>query len=411
MLTTATQDIFVGRQPILDRQGRIRAYELLFRSGGQNLASIPDDVTATARVLATVFGELGLEMALGDALGFVNVNEAMLMHDVLEMLPANKIVIELLETVEGTPAVVERCYQLRQRGFTIALDDVLEARPDLRPLFGVASIIKIDVSATPADHLEPLVEELQQFPVSLLAEKVDTEAMSQLCTELGFDLFQGYYFARPTILRGKKLSASQTTLLRLLGLILSDADTSDIEALFKQDASLLLNLMRLTNSLGGGGNGRISTLRQAITMIGRRQLQRWLQLLLFCNNSGQMDSPLLVTAATRARCMELLASRLGGGAISPDSAFMAGILSLMPALLGLPLDEIVAQMPLPEILRNALLERSGLLGSLLGMIEAHESLDETAMRTRLKLLAPLNLQDVNIATAQAMSWSASLISQ
>ncbi|MCC6658878.1 MAG: EAL domain-containing protein, partial [Rhodocyclaceae bacterium] len=197
------QDIFIGRQPILDREQRMFAYELLFRSGRQNFAQVSDDTTATATVLSHAITELGLEAALGPYLGFINLDARMLMSEVLEMLPRDKFVLEVLETVDLTPPVIARCRALKDLGFTLALDDFVSLEDQHRPLLEMADIVKVELMGMSEADLAATVKTLRQWPVRLLAEKVDNEAQVKHCLALGFELFQGYYFAKPTIIAGK----------------------------------------------------------------------------------------------------------------------------------------------------------------------------------------------------------------
>ena len=194
------------------------------------------------------------------------------------------------------------------------------------------------------------------------------------CLELGFALFQGYYFAKPTIIAGKKLSHSEMTLNRLLGLILEDADTGELEAIFKPEPGLTLNLMRLTNSAASGVRQKITSVRHAITVLGRRQLQRWLQLLVYADASpnGPLASPLMQLAATRGRFLELLAGDLMGSDRNlVDRAFMTGIMSLMPALLHVPIGEVMKGLNVANDVREALETRRGVLGRMLQLAEKH----------------------------------------
>lgn len=408
MLTAATNNIYVGRQPILDRAGRLYAYELLFRAGHVDQAEFHSDLSATARVITSVFNELGLERALGDAFGFINVSESMLMSKAIELLPADKIVIELLETVPPSPEVIARTRELVRKGFRIALDDVLELADAYIPLIELAAFVKIDLLGVPAESLPDLVERFRAYPARLLAEKVDNADQASHCRELGFHYFQGYYFARPSVLSTRSLSASETTLLRLLGLVMSDADTAEMEPLIKHEPALLLNLMRISNSIGSGSNRQISTAREAITLLGRRQLQRWLQLLLFCSDSERgTHAPILDMAATRARTMELLAGELDPR-LSGDSAFLTGILSLLPALLGVSMDEVLSTLPLDPAIGSALKSGDGELGSLLALLAHWESGDTAAFALMIESLPPLTVEDFNRIVADAMSWAASL---
>lgn len=404
----SAQEIFIGRQPILDREQQLYAYELLFRSGRQNFAQISDDTTATATVLSHAITELGLEAALGPYLGFINLDARMLMSEVLEMLPRDKFVLEVLETVELTPDVVARCRTLKDLGFTLALDDFVTLEDQHRPLLEMADIVKVELMGMSEADLAGTVGALRRWPVKLLAEKVDSEAQVRHCLELGFELFQGYYFAKPTIIAGKKLSHSEMTLNRLLGLILEDADTGELEAIFKPEPGLTLNLMRLTNSAASGLRQKITSVRHAITVLGRRQLQRWLQLLVYADASpnGPLASPLMQLAATRGRFMELLAGELmGSDRDLVDRAFMTGIMSLMPTLLHVPIGEVMQGLNVANDVHEALEQRDGVLGRMLQLAEKQEEGDMDACFALVAELPGLDNDRVNAILAQALAWA------
>ncbi len=405
-MNPSSQDIFIGRQPILDRDQQFHAYELLFRRGAQNSAEVTDDLAATATVLSHVFSELGLEAALGPYLGFVNLDARMLASDAIELLPREKFVLEVLETVDITPAVVSRCRELKDKGYTLALDDFVTFEEKHRPLLDLADIVKVDLMGMDAGALHRTVAALRPWKVRLLAEKVDDEAQVKVCRDLGFDLFQGYYFAKPTVIAGKKLSHSELALMRLLGLILEDAETPQLEGIFKQEPGLSLNLMRLTNSAASGLRQKITSLRHAITVLGRRQLQRWLQLLLYTNPSGGGANPLLQLAATRGRFMELLAGDLmGSGRDFEDLAFMTGIMSLMPALLRVPIGEVIATLSVAPDVREALTQRAGVLGTMLLLAEKQEEGDMASCFALTVELPGIDTDRVNAALAQALAWA------
>ena len=406
-----TQEIFIGRQPILDRNQSLFAYELLFRSSRQNFAQVSDDTAATATVLSHAFPELGLEAALGPYLGFVNLDARMLMSDVLEMLPRDKFVLEVLETVELTPPGIARCRALKDLGFTLALDDFVTLEEQHKPLLELADIVKVELMGMSDAGLENTVKALRHWPVKLLAEKVDNEAQVKHCSELGFALFQGYYFAKPTIIAGKKLSHSELTLNRLLGLVLDDADTGELEAIFKSEPGLTLNLMRLTNSAASGVRQKITSVRHAITVLGRRQLQRWLQLLVYADASpnGLLASPLMQLAATRGRFLELLAGDLmGSDRDLVDRAFMTGIMSLMPTLLHVPIGEIMNGLNVANDVREALEARTGVLGRMLLLAEKQEESDADACSALIAELPGLDTERVNAALTQALAWANNL---
>ena len=408
--TSANQEIFLGRQPILDRNQQLVAYELLFRSGAQNSATIIDDLSATASVISHAFADLGVEQALGPYKGFINCDERILLSDVLEALPPEKLVLEILETVEITPAIVDRCRELKARGYSLALDDFVNFEDKFRPLLDLVDVVKVEILPFDPAALARTTTKLQQWPLQLLAEKVDAKDQAEHCKMLGYHLFQGYYFAKPTIIAGKKLGQSQLSLMRLLGLIVQDADTSELEGVFKHEPGLAVNLLRLTNSVATGVRTKVTSPRSAVTMLGRRQLQRWLQLLLYTNPSGGgTASPLLQLAASRGRLMELIAARLyGKQSEKVDQAFMTGIMSLMPALMNAPMETILKGINLASDVHNALLEGSGQLSQLLRLAEALETGDGIACHQLLETLPGLDCTAVNASLAEALTWAAQI---
>lgn len=405
------EEIFIGRQPILDRKHELFAYELLFRSGNkQNSANVQDDLAATANVISHAFADLGIEQALGPYKGFINCDETILLSDMLEILPSDKIVLEVLETVEVTPAIVERCRELKARGFTLALDDFVDYEEKWKPLLELVEIVKVDLMLLSPQAMLDTTRALQRWPLQLLAEKVDSREMADHCHKLGYHLFQGYYFAKPTIVAGKKLGHSQLSLVRLLGLVLEDAETGELESVFKHEPGLAMNLMRLTNSVATGVRTKVTSMRHAITVLGRRQLQRWLQLLLYTDpKGGNVASPLLQLAATRGRLMELLATKLHPGQRElEDQAFMTGIMSLMPTLMGVPLEEILRGINLANDVREALELHEGELGTMLKLTEALEVGDALACHDHVEQLVGMDAAGVNACLTQALAWASSI---
>lgn len=397
-------EIFLGRQPILDRKHNLYAYELLFRNSSQNSANVEDNMVASTRVISHAFTDLGLEQALGPYKGFINCDETLLLSDILEILPSEKIVLEVLETVKITPAIVDRCRELKARGFMLALDDFVRMEEQFLPLMELVDVVKVDLPQLKAGELKTVAQKLKNWPVKILAEKVDSRELANECQELGFAYFQGYYFARPTIVAGRKLGHSQMALMQLLSLVMEDADTAKLESVFKHEPGLTVNLMRLTNSVATGCRVRVTSLRHAISVLGRRQLQRWLQLLLYTTSSSGTMSPLMMMAATRGRFMELLAEKLGGRELV-DEAFMTGIISLMPALLSAPMEEILKTINLAPAVHTALQEGTGLLGAMLHLTEALESGDGIAAHGELQHLPGITTAIVNADMTEALRWA------
>jgi EAL and modified HD-GYP domain-containing signal transduction protein len=402
-----TQDFCLARQPILDRKGNTIAYELLFRKGSMQHAV--DDRAATAHVIAHAFNELGLDSVLGGQRAFINFDAVMLMTDVIEFLPTGKVVIELLESVPITPAIVARCRDLKAQGFSLALDDVARIDPAHAPLMPLLDYVKVDVLKAPTDQLEAIMVEMARYKLKPIAEKVDNADMAARCEALGFELFQGYFYARPTVLNGKRTDPSKQIMLRLMHQLLTDADNHDIEQTFKQAPEMTYKLLRLVNSVGVSGNVKIQTLAQAILVLGRRQMQRWLQLLLFAQYSrGDFPSPLLTLSSTRGRLMEMLAESLACDKATREEAFMVGMFSLLDALLGEPLPALLDELALSDEIRLAILRQEGRLGALLRLIIAMEQDEGDEVDEVIAdhpELAHVNLMNLQI---EAMLWADSI---
>jgi len=372
------RDFYLGRQPILDRQQSLFGYELLFRSAPVGPANIDTDLSATAAVIAHA-AQLGLERTIGDALGFVNVDAAVLMSDIFVFLPRERVVLEIVETMSATEPVLARIAELAAHGFRFALDDVITDSPDVQKLLPLIDYVKMDVRDMPLSALLKMAPRFKQDNKKLIAEKVETREEFKTCLDLGFDYFQGYYFAKPMVMSGRKLSPSQLAVMELMTLVTSDADNIEIERAVKKDVSLALNLLRLVNTPAVGAHQRIDSLSQAVIILGRRQLQRWLQIMLYAEPArrGNSMTPLLMLAATRGRLLELLAQRLRPSQRHvSDIAFTVGIMSLMDTLFGIPMAEIVVQIPVIDEVANALQHRSGFFGELLRLAECIERMGD-----------------------------------
>lgn len=407
MILPLDADIFLARQPILDREQKLVAYELLFRSSGVDRAAVADGRLATARVVANAFGEMSLGDVLGPYKAYINATPDFVLGPEVEILPGASVVLELPADTPADEALLARCRELKQQGFTFALGGVAEFAEINLPLLPEAEILKVDHQLLDNHQLFLLACKLRPLQKKLLAEKIENQSQMEHCFDLGFEYFQGYYFARPTLISGKKLTHSAMTVMRLLDLILKDADTAALERSFKGEPGLTLNLLRLTNSCASGLAVRIASVRHAITILGRNQLQRWLQLLLYADPEGGEVGPLLQLAATRGRFLELVTQKfLPRQKDLPDRAFMVGILSLLPAVIGQPIADIITPLPLPPDVKQALIEYKGDLGRLLALAEQLEKADGDATFNGLIVEMPgLRGALLTECLAQAMAWA------
>lgn len=405
------REFYLGRQPILDRNQALFGYELLFRNEPVGPALVTDELSATAAVIAHA-SQLGMERTIGEARGFVNVDADVLLTDIFAFLPPQRVVLEIADTVVATPELLERMHELASHGFQFALHGSHEAG-QTAALLPLVQYVKMDVHHTPLSTLMQLAPQFHQQRKKLVAEKVETREEFKNALDLGFDYFQGYYFSKPVIMTGKKLSPSQLAVMELMTLVTSDADNPEIERAIKRDVSLALNLLRLVNTPAVGARQRIDSLGQALTLLGRRQLQRWLQIMLYAEPSkrGHSMTPLLMLATTRGRLLELLASRLRPREPhAADVAFTVGIMSLMDTLFGMPMYEILGQIPVIDEVAAALLDRAGFYGELLTLAESLERIEELDHQVlpalRELAMSPEELVELELA---AFEWSDNVV--
>ncbi|NEX59860.1 EAL and HDOD domain-containing protein [Noviherbaspirillum galbum] len=370
------EQFFLARQPIVDRGRELVAFELLFRRAEAGPADVTDDIMATASVISHA-SELGLVNVIGGKLGFINVDASALMSDFIRVLPPSKFVLEILETVDVTDAIVERVRHLIEAGYTFALDDVVAESEPVRRLLPLADIIKCDVCAVSSQELDRLSRRFMAAGKSLLAEKVETPEKFEQCLALGFDFFQGNFLARPVVMTGTKVAPSAATVLQLMTQILSHADADTLAQVIERDPALRESLLDLARRAEPAGAAQVRSIGEALRLMGRRRLHRWLQIMLYAQTGqpGRAASPLVAKAAARGRLMELLAARLHpGDRAAGDTAFTAGALSLMHILFDMPVQRILPRLPANQALRDALTARQGEFGTMLRLVE---SLDES----------------------------------
>lgn len=405
-LSLPFDEFFLARQPILGRDQHLVAFELLFRTAGSTEANVTDDAAATAAVISHA-SQLGMEHVVGAQLAFVNVNAVALMSDYVRFLPADKVILEILETVKATPELLARVIELKGLGFKFALDDVVAESDDVRKLVELVDVIKIDVKGVDPARLPALTQALQRKNKKLLAEKVETVEEFSLCLELGFEYFQGFYFARPAILSGKKIAPSELAILHLLELVNSEVDNHTIELAVKRDALISLNLLRLVNTPAAGVRGKIDTLGEAIEVLGRQQLQRWLQILLYAAPGAkvELNSPLLQMATVRGKMLELMSLKLHpGNRAAAETGFTVGIMSLTDALFSMSMEDILDTVDVAGEVRGALLEREGEYGDMLNVVELVEKAKcGKALNAALRNL-DLTIKDLREIELAAFEW-------
>lgn len=367
------QHVFIARQPIFDAADRRVAYELLYRAsleadsaGGTVSEAFMCSDTALHALLS-----IGLDRLTGGTTAFVNITEEHLLGDLYKIFDPSAVVLELLESVEGTPAVIDACQRAVNEGYTLALDDY-DGRASLDPLLGFASIVKIDVLNRDIASLAPTCARLRAMGIAVLAERVETRATLTACRELGFTLFQGYVFSRPETMDGRAVQVQQVTMFQIMSL-LNQPNVTDraLEEAFRSHPSLSLALLRIVNAAAFGGRG-IDSIPHAIRLIGREALSRWMLIMLVSSVGARnpVAHEAVVGALVRGRFCESVTAFDASG--DPAARFLVGLLSRMDVLLGLPMTSVLERLPVKEDIREALLDGTGPHAGVLKLAAAYE---------------------------------------
>lgn len=362
---------FVGRQPIFDRQKNVFGYELLYRSGEkQNAYACADGDVATRTVMHGSLNVVGLQELTGNKRALVNVTRNVLLNEEYVVLPPAGSVVELLETVEPDAEVLEACRKLKDAGYLLALDDFAFA-PQYRPLMNYADILKIDFLATDPIQRRRLAQEYGGRML-LLAEKVETQEVMAEAVGLGYSYFQGYFFCKPQIVSQREIPPFKRNCLRFIQEVNApEISYTRLEEVVKHDAALATRLLRYLNSAAIGLVHRVTSIRQALALLGEKPLRKWASLIAMAELGRDKPTELMVTALVRARFCELTAPHVGLRDRSLD-CFIMGLLSAVDALTDRPMSETIAQIPLPADVTAALVGEDNPLGPVYAMALAFE---------------------------------------
>jgi EAL and modified HD-GYP domain-containing signal transduction protein len=394
---------YLARQPIVDKDHRLVAYELLFRQTEScRSANVQNPLQAGVEVINNTLC-LGTDWLLQGSQAFINLDEATLMSDFVTLLPPQHVVFEILETVKISPVLVARIQELRQQGYRFALDDFV-CLPEYQPLMPLVDYIKLDVLEQPPDKTVEIIHHIRSFyKGKLLAEKVENREMFELCKAEGIEYFQGYYFARPENIANKTIKPTQLSVLELMNKVRACEDLKQIEESLRRDTVLTIRLLRFVNSASFSLSQQVHSVRQALAIIGMQSLYRWLSLLLV-TASEEPTMPLLArTAACRGRICELLGRRRHD-LQTQDELFITGMFSLLDALLDAPMQTILERTPVPVAVSEALLSRTGPYAPYLSLIECCENQNFPGIEVSANALG-LDPAEVNAVQLQALAWA------
>ncbi len=390
---------YVARQPIMDLRGRVHGYELLFRAGPEAVFRGDGDMATRTMLDNTVI--FGLERLTGGLPAFVNCTYEALTENMVHVLPSGMTVLEILESLEPTPSLIDACRKLKGEGFRLALDD-FTWRPKFDPLIEIADYIKVDFMQTGPQERQSLLKRLSGITVALVAEKIETqEEFKQACDE-GFTFFQGYYFCRPSLMENRKIPANQLSHIEILQILRSDViDVRKLTVLLKRDASLTYRLLRLVNSPMCAMRQEVRSIQAALLAVGEDTFRRIATLAIASELNCKQPSEILRMAFLRGRFCELAA-----GLFEQDSTeqYLLGLLSLLPAMLRLPMQELAPTLPLREEIRDALLGRATPERVLLHWLECHEQGDWAACDVIVRA-SSLNQEMLVACYAEALLWA------
>lgn len=402
------KQVHVARQPIFDTSLNVFAYELLFRGNFINTYNAADGDQATHAVIANSFLLIGIETLTNGKRAFINFTANSLKNSIPAMLPKQLVAVEVLEDILPEAEIISACKKLKQDGYLLALDDFAFA-PEYMPLIELADIIKVDFRATPREERRQLVQRLQGYPIKFLAEKVETHDEFQDALEMGYSYFQGYFFCKPSVVSGKNLPGYKANYLHILQEInRPELEFSQIEEIIRRDVSLSYKLLKFINSSVFGFRQRISSLRQALTLLGQQEVTKWISLIVLKGVGDDKPGELILRSLIRARFAESLAA-----AKMPKpqaaNAFLMGMFSHIDVLLDRPISEILDEIPLDDTIKNALLEKELNSFSLLHqLIQTYEMGDWEAYSGYAQQLG-IEERDVLKSYRESLLWAHELV--
>ena len=364
-------DIYVARQPIFDIKKCIFGYELLFRSDMINFFPEIEGNSATSQLISNSFFNIGIEKIAGSNLAFINFTQDLLLKQLPLMFSQDRLVVEILENVQPDRDVIEACQEIALNGFIIVLDDFFY-KPSLEPLIEVADIVKIDIKATPLEEIGDLVKNMTERGVDLLAEKVETHDEYNKALKMGFRYFQGFFFSKPEVLAGKEISTPQMQLLEIMAEVnKEDFEFNRLEKMIVRDAAISYKLMRLINSTYYKRAKEISSIRQAIVMIGEAGIRRFLSLISMAGLAANKPDELIRVSLVRAKFCELLGNHAGNG-VKTSELFTLGLFSLIDAIMDDSMENLMSQIPLSGNIKEALISGTGDLSDYLSLVKSYE---------------------------------------
>ncbi|MCF2922708.1 HDOD domain-containing protein [Pseudoalteromonas sp. APAL1] len=362
----------MARQSILNANYEIYGFEFLYRGSRYDVSKSNDAMGATSELLSNLFTAIQNNEKTNNLPAFINIDSSLIESPSFFPSFSDNIILEILEDVVASPQIIARIRNLKQRGFKFALDDFI-FEPDRFKFLPYVDIVKIDISAIPFENIKKSLPILQPYSLILLAEKVETEKEFEECLKLGFDLFQGYFFDKPELVKGVEVSPSKQVALNLITeLLREDITINEISTLISCDPRLVIKMLLLVNSSYFSFSRKIENLREAIVMLGIKAVQQWVSLLLLASES---KSPLEIFRVLLSRAKALEAFAEIRAIKNKDDYFYLGLFSGLHALIGTDLETLLEKINLNKELKAALKGEENSIGNKLLIIKAIERFD------------------------------------
>lgn len=403
--------IYIARQPIVTVDKKLYGYQLLFRSlenNGLQSAQFSDATIASTSVAVNVLNHIGLHKVLGNGLAYINVDKNFLLTEAILSLPKEQFILELLDTIVIDDEIIERIIELKKLGFRFALDDSshdLKYVENFKPIFPYLNILKLDATLINKKEFESHIKELKTFSFDLLAEKVETQEEFDYFKKIGCSYFQGYFFAKPDLMKQKALDPIFKEIFELINLLNKDSSIEDISTAFENSPDITIQFLKFMNSGILKINTSIRSIKHAIALLGRKPLKQWLFLIAYSKSDAAVDgmrSPVVILAQTRSKLMSELALTLSSSEIDPHEASLVGILSLVDVITEAPLEDILKELTVSSSIKEALLKHSGKLGELL---ELTISIETSNIKKSNTILSKFNVSNENLKAAILESYN------
>lgn len=367
-------DIYVARQPIFDKTMQLKGYELLYRQGSNNFYEGEDDTLSTAALISNTMLVIGFDQLLDGTCGFINFSNLLLENDTALMLPKEKLVIEILERAEITPALLESCQRLHELGYTIALDDFAldTSDPLSKELIEIADIIKIEFPVMPLEEQRRLIHRYGSR-ITFLAEKVETVEDYRLAMSMGYDLFQGYFFSKPVMVKARDIQALDANLLNIIEeLKKSHPNLKKVAEIVEMDLALSYKLLKMANTIAYEAKFPIKSIHHAVVHMGIREVSLWAHLILLKGFQHNENAEVIKMSMIRGKTMSLLCSAIERTSLESD-CFITGMFSSIDLLLGQEMEVIVEEMPFTKPVKDALLGKDNLIYTMLCTVLTFEN--------------------------------------